>query len=178
MAEIATIARPYAEAAFRLAVGSENGLSAWSAALGRLAQVAEAAEVKQLIGNPRVSARQLTDLLVSLAGDANAHVQKFVATLVESNRVPALPAISAQFEALKNAREGSIDAAIDSAFEIEASQLAALVTDLEQRFKRKIRPLVRIDKELIGGVRVTVGDEVIDGSVKGKLASMSAALSS
>ena len=176
MAEIATIARPYAEAAFRLAVESESGLNLWSAALGRLAQVAAAAEVKHLIGNPRVSVRQLTDLLVSLAGDTNAHVQKFVATLVESNRIPALPAISGQFEALKNAREGSVDAAIDSAFEIEASQLAALVSDLEQRFKRKIRPLVRIDKELIGGVRVTVGDEVIDGSVKGKLASMSAAL--
>jgi F-type H+-transporting ATPase subunit delta len=165
MAEIATIARPYAEAAFRLAEASDSGLTQWSAALGRLAQVADATEVKHL-----------TELLVSLAGDANAQVQKFVSALVEGNRVPALPAISVQFEALKNAKEGSVDARIDSAFEIDAAQLAALVADLEQRFKRKIRPQVHIDKELIGGVRVTVGDEVIDGSVKGKLATMSAAL--
>jgi F-type H+-transporting ATPase subunit delta len=178
MAEIATIARPYAEAAFRLAEASDSGLTQWSAALGRLAQVADAAEVKHLIGNPRVTAKQLTELLVSLAGDANAQVQKFVSTLVEGNRVPALPAISAQFEELKNAKEGSVDARIDSAFDIDATQLAALVTDLEQRFKRKIRPQVQIDKELIGGIRVTVGDEVIDGSVKGKLATMSAALKS
>lgn len=178
MAEIATIARPYAEAAFRLAEVSDGGLTQWSAALGRLAQVAEAVEVKHLIGNPRVTAKQLTELLISLAGDANAQVQKFVSTLVEGNRVPALPAISAQFEALKNAKEGSVDARIDSAFDIDAAQLAALVTDLEQRFKRKIRPQVHIDKELIGGVRVTVGDEVIDGSVKGKLATMSAAMKS
>ena len=176
MAEIATIARPYAEAAFRLAEASDSGLTQWSAALGRLAQVADATEVKHLIGNPRVSTKQLTELLVSLAGDANAQVQKFVSALVEGNRVPALPAISVQFEALKNAKEGRVDARIDSAFEIDAAQLAALVADLEQRFKRKIRPQVHIDKELIGGVRVTVGDEVIDGSVKGKLATMSAAL--
>ena len=178
MAEIATIARPYAEAAFRLAEASDSGLTQWSAALGRLAQVADATEVKHLIGNPRVSTKQLTELLVSLAGDANAQVQKFVSALVEGNRVPALPAISVQFEALKNAKEGRVDARIDSAFEIDAAQLAALVADLEQRFKRKIRPQVHIDKELIGGVRVTVGDEVIDGSVKGKLATMSAALKS
>ena len=176
MAEIATIARPYAEAAFRLAEASDSGLTQWSAALGRLAQVADATEVKHLIGNPRVSTKQLTELLVSRAGDANAQVQKFVSALVEGNRVPALPAISVQFEALKNAKEGRVDARIDSAFEIDAAQLAALVADLEQRFKRKIRPQVHIDKELIGGVRVTVGDEVIDGSVKGKLATMSAAL--
>lgn len=178
MAEIATIARPYAEAAFRLAEASDGGLTQWSTALGRLAQVAEAVEVKHLIGNPRVTAKQVTELLVSLAGDANAQVQKFVSTLVEGNRVPALPAISAQFEALKNAKEGSVDARIDSAFDIDATQLAALVADLEKRFKRKIRPQVHIDKELIGGIRVTVGDEVIDGSVKGKLATMSAALKS
>ncbi len=178
MAEIATIARPYAQAAFRLAEASDGGLTQWSTALSRLAQVADAVEVKHLIGNPRVTAKQLTELLISLAGDANAQMQRFVSTLVEGNRVPALPAISVQFEALKNAKEGGVDARIDSAFDIDAAQLAALVTDLEKRFKRKIRPQVHIDKELIGGIRVTVGDEVIDGSVKGKLATMSAALKS
>ena len=80
MAEIATIARPYAEAAFRLAEASDGGLTQWSAALSRLAQVVDAVEVKNLIGNPRVTAKQLTELLVSLAGDANAQVQKFVST--------------------------------------------------------------------------------------------------
>ena len=175
MAEIATIARPYAEAAFRLAEGS-GSTSAWSSALSRLAAVAQSDDVGQLVGNPRVSAAQLTELLVSLSGDASAPLRNFVSTLVENKRVPVLPAVSEQFEILKNEREGTVDAHIESALAMDDSQLSALVKDLEQRFKRKVRPQVTVVPELIGGARVRVGDEVIDGSVRGKLAAMSAAL--
>jgi F-type H+-transporting ATPase subunit delta len=96
--------------------------------------------------------------------------------LVENKRVTVLPSVHEQFEVLKNEREGMLDAQIDSALPLDDSQVSGLVSDLERRFKRKIRPQVRVDAELIGGVLVRVGDEVIDGSVRGKLASMAAAL--
>lgn len=175
MAEIATIARPYAEAAFRFAEGS-GATAAWSAALEKLAAVAESPEIAQLLGNPRISAAQLSELLASLSGDSDAHLRKLVSTLVENKRVEVLPSVYRQFEALRNEREGTVDAHIDSALPLDDSQLAGLVAELENRFKRKIRPQVSIDAALIGGARVRVGDEVIDGSVRGKLASMAAAL--
>jgi F-type H+-transporting ATPase subunit delta len=175
MAEVATIARPYAEAAFRLAEDSQ-AIAAWSDALDRLAAVAISSEVAQLLGNPRVSAAQLTELLVSLSGTADATLRNFITVLVENKRVTVLPSVHEQFEVLKNEREGMLDAQIDSALPLDDSQVSGLVSDLERRFKRKIRPQVRVDAELIGGVLVRVGDEVIDGSVRGKLASMAAAL--
>lgn len=175
MAEIATIARPYAEAAFRLA--EESGATAsWSLALSRLAAVAQSDDVGQLVGDPRVSPAQLTELLVSLSGESGASLRSFVSALIENKRVPALPSVHEQFEVLKNEREGTIDAMIESALPMDETQLATLVTDLERRFKRKIRPQVTMNAALIGGACVRVGDEVIDGSVRGKLASMSAAL--
>jgi len=97
MAEIATIARPYADAAFRLAEGS-GSTAAWSSALSRLASVAQSEDVGQLVGNPRVSPAQLTELLVSLSGDSSAPLRNFLSTLVENKRVQVLPAVSAQFE--------------------------------------------------------------------------------
>ncbi len=175
MAEIATIARPYAEAAFGLADAAGN-LSQWSAALARLAHASNATEVNQLLGNPKVSASQLVDLLLGVAGESSAEIGNFVAAVVEAKRVPALGSVAVIFEALKNEREGTVDARIESAFDLDDKQLAVLVADLEIRFKRKIRAAVSIDKELIGGIRISVGDEVIDGSVRGKLATMETAL--
>ena len=175
MAEVATIARPYAEAVFSLA-DSAGTLTQWSATLGKLAAVAADSEVQRLIGDPKVSGRQLVDLLLSVAGDAGAEARNFVSALVENKRVPALPSVRDIFETLKNEREGTVDTLIETAFALDDGQLASLVADLEQRFKRKIRPQVIVDRELIGGVRVTVGDEVIDGSVRGKLAAIAIAL--
>ncbi|MBM3346835.1 MAG: F0F1 ATP synthase subunit delta [Betaproteobacteria bacterium] len=175
MAEIATIARPYAEAAFRLAEES-GATSSWSSALSRLAAVAQSADVEQLVGNPRVTSAQLTELLVGLSGESDASLRNFVGALVENKRVPALPSVHEQFEVLKNEREGTIDATIESALPMDDQQLATLVADLERRFKRRIRPQVTINAELIGGACVRVGDEVIDGSVRSKLAAMSVAL--
>jgi F-type H+-transporting ATPase subunit delta len=175
MAEVATIARPYAEAAFGLA-DAAGALPQWSAALGRLAQAMASREVNQLLGDPKISPAQLTDLLLAVGGDSTAEMQNFVAALVESKRVPALASVRDIFETLKNEREGTVDAKIESAFPLDDAQLASLVGDLERRFARKILAEVNVDKELIGGVRVSVGDEVIDGSVRGKLAAMATAL--
>jgi F-type H+-transporting ATPase subunit delta len=105
-----------------------------------------------------------------------AETKTFIDLLIEYDRLTLLPEIFAQFETLKNEREGVVDAQISTAFELDGAQLAGLVADLEKRFKRRINPKVSVDRNLIGGVRVVVGDEVIDGSVRGKLNAMAAGL--
>jgi F-type H+-transporting ATPase subunit delta len=177
MAEVATIARPYAEAAFSLA-DSTGKLAEWSSVLGQMAQVAADPVVRKLIDDPHMGAERLYGLFMSLAqGNMFGEAQNFVRLLIENHRVALLPEIHAQFETLKNQREGVVEAEIATAFSLDQAQLASLVADLERRFKRKINPRVTVDPELIGGVRIAVGDEVIDGSVRGKLAAMAAGLS-
>ena len=176
MAEISTIARPYAEAVFALA--DQGGtLAQWSDALGWLAAVAQDTQMSDLYGNPKATSAQVADLFappeaVSLPAEAKG----LLLMLSENKRLAALPSIRDQFGALKAEREGAVDAVIESAFPLEGAALDALVVDLERRFKRKIRPQVSVVKELIGGAKITVEDKVIDGTVRGKLNAMNAGL--
>jgi F-type H+-transporting ATPase subunit delta len=174
MAETVTIARPYAEAVFALADKGDT-LGQWSDTLGQLAAVAQAPEMAQLMGNPKVSGAQFVKLF-SAAGAMPAEANGLLKMLAENRRLEALPAIRDLFEQLKAEREGAVDATIESAFPLEGAELGALVADLERRFKRKIRPQVSVNKELIGGARISVGDQVIDGTVLGKLEAMNAGL--
>jgi F-type H+-transporting ATPase subunit delta len=174
MAETVTIARPYAEAVFALA-DKDGSLAQWSDTLGQLALVAQAPEMRQLFGNPKVTSTQFVELFSS-AGTMPAEGRALLQMLAENRRLEALPAIRDMFDQLKAEREGAIDATIESAFPLEGAELSALVADLERRFKRKIRPQVSIDKELIGGAKISVGDQVIDGTVRGKLDAMNAGL--
>jgi F-type H+-transporting ATPase subunit delta len=175
MPELATIARPYAEAVFEVA-DAAGKLDRWSDVLARLAAVAASPDVQRLVGDPSVTEETLYGVLAGAAGDLPADAQNFLRVLIGNGRVAVLPEVRAHFEALKNERQGVIDAEITSAFPLEPAQLAALVKDLEARFKRRIQARVAVDRELIGGVTVVVGDEVIDGSARGKLAAMAAAL--
>lgn len=176
MAEITTIARPYAEAVFKQAQAAGT-LERWSAALAALAAAADVPAMREVLGNPLLTNDQLYALLIGAAGgDAPAEVQNFIRVLIDNERVAALPEMRNLFEALKHEHEGVVDAQIVSAFPLDDAQLRTLVAELEQRFKRKVNPQVSVDAALIGGVAVTVGDEVIDASVRGKLATMSAEL--
>ena len=175
MAEVNTIARPYAEAVFELADKSGK-LGEWADALARLAEVAAHSEVLAVIGNPNVSDEQRVELFMSTAGEATPGTRNFVQTLAENERLAALPQICNLFEQLKNEREGLVQAEVASAYALTDAELAELVAGLEKRFKRKVQASVRIDPELIGGVRIAVGDEVIDSSIRGKLAAMNASL--
>ena len=176
MAENATVARPYAEAAFAIA-DAGGTLARWAQALDVMAEIAAHPEVRAAIGNPRLTDEQLSGLFASLTGDALADdVQQFVRALVENGRLALLPEIRDLFQERKNEREGVVDALVDTAFELHPEQTAELVADLERRFKRRVNPMVTVDPRLIGGVRVTVGDEVIDSTVRGHLAAMAAAL--
>ena len=176
MAEPTTIARPYAEAVFKLAEQSGT-LDLWSQALARMANFAAHGEVIALLGDPNLSDRQRVQLLFDVTGgDVSNEVRNFVQLLAENGRLVLLPEIRARFEEYKNDVQGVVDAYIESAFPLEGPQLQTLVGDLERRFRRRINPHVNVDSSLIGGVKVVVGDTVIDGSIRGKLAGMSAAL--
>ena len=175
MAENVTIARPYADAAFELARGA-GALGPWSEALDRLAAVAADSSMQACFKDPKISTDQLNTLVKEVSGDLTAEQQNFVRVLVENERLQVLPEIRDLFVALKNEHEGVLEAEIASAFPLDDAALAALKADLEARFKAAINVKVILAPELIGGVRIAVGDEVIDASVRGKLANMAAAL--
>jgi F-type H+-transporting ATPase subunit delta len=176
MAENVTLARPYAEAAFGIA-DAGGALAKWAQALDAMAHVAAHPEMRLAIGIPGLADAELYGLFAALCGDGlTQEMQNFVRVLIENGRLALAPEIRDLFVELKNEREGMVDAVVASAFPLDAAQTAALVADLERRFKRKVRPQVTVDKELIGGVRVQVGDEMIDSSVRGQLAAMASAL--
>ena len=179
MAELATVARPYAEALFRVAqAGKESfSLAQWSDLVSELAQVGAHAEVQAFARNPNVSDSDVASAILALVkSPVNAEVKNFLAMLIENGRVSLLPEVGAQFQVLKNAQEGAADASITSAFELGAEQLTELVKTLEKKFSRKLNPTVVVDASLIGGVRVVVGDEILDTSVRAKLQQMRVAL--
>ncbi len=176
MAESTTIARPYAEAIFGIA-DAAGTLAKWSQTLAQAAEIARNPDMLQAMGNPGLSTEQIYGLFAAAAGNALfAESQNLIRVLIENRRLALLPEIHEQYEQLKNEREGVIDAHITSAYPLEGETLAALVADLQKRFGRKIQPNVSVDPELIGGARVQVGDQVIDGSVRGKLTQMVTAL--
>ena len=176
MAEPSTIARPYAEAAFRLA-DAAGKLGEWSAALANLAAVADDGRVRAATGDPNLSTAQVAGLFISiLAGRLPADGENFVRVLAENGRLDVLKEIRAQFEALKNEREGVIEAEVVSAFDMGKAQLADLVSRLEKSTGRKVKARLSVDKELIGGVKVVLGDKVIDGSARAQLGALENAL--
>ena len=176
MAEPSTVARPYAEAAFRLASGA-NALARWSGMIGALAQVAEDKRIQAAIADPARSDAQAAGVFISiLAGKLDGQAENFVRVLAENNRLELLPEIHLQFEVLKNEREGVVEVEVYSAFELTEAQIADLAQRLEKRTSRKVRTRVEVDKNLIGGVKVVIGDKVIDGSARGQLAALENAL--
>lgn len=176
MAETVTIARPYAQAVFRLAKETGSQM-AWTERLQRLATIVQDHEMSKVIGNPKFSAQQVADLLISLTGEAsNKELTGFVALLSENERLSVMPQICEIFEQLNSEDEGIQDALITSAYPIGDAQLKYLMVELESHFGSKLRPSVKVSEALIGGVKVTVGDQVLDISVRGKLEAMATAL--
>ena len=174
MAELATIARPYAEALFKASLSDLSTAANWVDELGVIAQNAQ---LLQFADSPKVSVDQVFDLIASVAKSALPEQAKnFLRTVIENGRLGALPEIAHQFRALKNAQSGSSDAGVYSAFPIGGSALVDVSAMLEKRFGRKLNTSVVLQPELIGGIRVVVGDEVLDTSVKARLEQMKVAL--
>lgn len=175
MAELLTIARPYAEAAFKHARDAQ-ALPAWSLALARLSAVVASPAAHDLIGNPALAPAQVARLIAEVAGSLDAAQQNFVRLLADNERLAVVGEIASLFEALRNQHEGVMQAEIVSAFPIDDAQVQSIVSTLAQKYGRNIKPTVSVDAALIGGVAIRIGDEVIDASVRGKLAQMASAL--
>ena len=176
MAENVTLARPYAEAAFALARES-GSLDAWRDFLARLAFVVADEQVSACIADPRFALERLHQLLLDSAGvAASAEQANFVRLLLDNERTQALPEICQVYQGLLDAHQGIRDVVVTSAFSLDEVSQARLLADLEAHFGAKLRLQVNLDPALIGGVRIALGDQVIDASVRGKLAAMAAAL--
>lgn len=174
--EPSTLARPYAQAVFRLA-DAQGKLAGWSEALADLSAVAADARVRGAVGDPNLPAAKLAGLFISiLAGRLSGETENFVRVLAENGRLEVLPEIRVQFEALKNEREGVLEAEVFSAFELDEGQVADLVARLEKKTGRKVRARVSVDPSLIGGVKLVIGDKVIDGSARALLGALENAL--
>jgi F-type H+-transporting ATPase subunit delta len=175
MAELATIARPYAEALFRSATGADAAVQ-----LGTLAEVSADAQLRQFADNPKAGAglvfNVIADVLARKGLTLEPALQNLLHAVLENGRLAVLPEIAAQYQVLVNGTSGVSDAVIESAYAIEGAQLAEVVASLEKRFGRKLNARVEIQPELIGGIRAVVGDEVLDTSVKARLEQMKVAL--
>ena len=176
MSELSTLARPYAEAVFRLAQG-ESDLAGWSSRIATLAAIVSDAQVARLIADPVVSADRVAGLIIDVAGAGlGGRGANFVRVLAENGRLALLPEIGGQFESLKANAEGTVEATITSAQELTQAQIDDLVAGLKAKFNRAVSVQVAVDPELIGGAVIAIGDQVIDGSVKGRLQRMAFAL--
>ncbi len=174
MAELATIARPYAEALFKAAQADLNAAAVW---LDELAAIAQNGQLQQFASNPKITSAQVYDLMAGvMKATLSEQGKNFLRTVIDNGRLEALPEIAALFRGLKNAKSGLSDAVVYSAFPIDAAALADVAVTLEKRFARKLNVSVELDAELIGGIRVVVGDEVLDTSVKARLEQMKVAL--
>ena len=174
MAELATIARPYAEALFKSVQADVGGAAGW---LDQLAAIASNTQLLQFADSPKADATQVFDLISSVVKtELPEPAKNFLRTVIENGRLGVLPEIALQYRALRNALSGSSDAVVYSAFPIESAALVDLAATLEKRFDRKLNLKVELEPALIGGIRVVVGDEVLDTSVKARLEQMRAAL--
>jgi F-type H+-transporting ATPase subunit delta len=174
MAELATIARPYAEALFKASAADLSGTAVW---LDELAAIAQDTQLQQFADGPKVNSNQVFDLISGVAKNKLiTPAQNFLRAVIDNGRLTALPEMAKQFRALVNSQSGTADAVVYSAFDIEASALVDVKTSLEKRFGRKLNVAVHVQPELIGGIRVVVGDEVLDTSVKARLDQMKVAL--
>jgi F-type H+-transporting ATPase subunit delta len=176
MAELATIARPYADALFK-AVSAADA-SGVAAQVAELAAIAANPQLRQFSDNPKTQANQVFDLISGVASKLNLgdQAKNFLRAVIDNGRLEALPEIASQFQRLVNSRSGVSDAVVNSAFPIESGALKELGAVLEKRFGRKLQLSVNLDPALIGGIRVVVGDEVLDTSVKARLEQMKVAL--
>jgi F-type H+-transporting ATPase subunit delta len=169
VAERATIARPYAKAAFAFA-RQANTIAAWSQGLGLAAEIVSDARVKDITDSPRWTASDLSSFVIGVAGaKLDRGMQNFIAILAENHRLLLLPEILVQFEALRAVVENTIDVDVVSAVALDEAQRAKLTDALTRRFKRRVRMQNSVDATLLGGAVVRAGDMVIDGSLKGRL---------
>lgn len=178
MAELSTLARPYAKAAFQAAVDAGD-LQAWSTMLAVASQVAEQDQVEEVLSNPGLTGAQQAQTFIDVCGDTlNASAQNLVSVLAENKRISLLPQIFEQFEHLKAELEKAVDVEIISAFEVTDDTKQKLTQALKAKLDKDVRVTTTVDSTLVGGAIIRAGDLVIDGTLKGKLAKLAEAMNS
>lgn len=178
MAELTTLARPYAKAAFEYAQAHQQ-LANWSAMLGLAAAVSQDDTMQRVLKAPRLTSTEKATTFVEVCGDKfDAQVRNFLNIISENNRMELLPEIADMFELYKAEQEQSVDVDVTSAFALSDEQQDKLAKVLSARLGREVRLHAAEDASLIGGVVIRAGDLVIDGSVRGKLAKLAEALKS
>lgn len=176
MAELTTVARPYAEAIFLAAVDAKS-VAGFGVKLKALAAVATNAQMASLLGNPKVSARQKAELMAAVVGDGvPAALANAVLILIGNGKASLLPFIAEHFERLQREHEGVIKAVITSAFPMSEADKAGMVEALAKKYGKRVEAEVKVDESLIGGARVRVGDDVVHASVRDTLNQMARAL--
>ncbi|MCF7981435.1 MAG: F0F1 ATP synthase subunit delta [Pseudomonadales bacterium] len=176
MAEVSTIARPYAKAAFEhaLAVGQ---LSQWSQTLASAALVSADLEMKRVLASPALGSEEKATFFIDVCGaDLGNDEQNFIRVLAEHKRLEVLPAVADAFEALKAKQEQAVDVDVISAFELSAEQQTMLTEKLKGKWQKDVSLKTQVDPSLIGGVIIRAGDLVIDDSVRGKLTRLAEAV--
>lgn len=177
MAEITTIARPYAQAVFKLASAAQ-ALDEWSDTLALLALITTDPEMQRVIDNPRLTSEQLVGLYIDIGGEAlDEEAGNLLRVLAENGRLPVLPEIYRLYHAAKSEAEGAIQAELITAYPATEAQKTQVLEALKQRFGRAVELDCKTDPALMGGAVIRAGDQVIDGSVRGKLDKLAAVLS-
>jgi F-type H+-transporting ATPase subunit delta len=177
MAELSTIARPYADALFETARASGESLERWLAVVEELAALMSHPQVAQVVADPKLDDAQVVDLLSSLVKQPlPATGTNFLKLVVANQRLAVLPEVAVQFRQLKNEAEGVADCLIETAFPLSDAEVNELLGALAKRFGTGLRPSVQVNPALIGGVRIAVGDQVLDSSVRARLNQMQTAL--
>jgi len=176
MAELTTVARPYAKAAFQYAL-EQGQLADWSSMLGFAAAVVSNKEIAAALSNPKATAEQRAEIVTKVCADQlNEQGKNFVTLLAKNDRLAAFPEISEIFEVLKSEQEKSVDVDIASAYELNTAQQEKIAAALKNKLGREVNISTSVDSSLLGGVIIRAGDMVIDGSVKGKLAKLAEAI--
>ena len=178
MAELITLARPYAKAAFEVAM-VDSGLENWSKMLAVVASIADNEVVAAMLSSPSLAAEQLAQSLIDVCGDElDGKGQNFIRLLAENKRLSLLPEISTLFEILKANQERAVDVEITTAFEISSEVSNQLAEALKTRLQREINLSTQVNQSLIGGAVIRAGDTVIDSSVRGKLTKLAESMNS
>jgi F-type H+-transporting ATPase subunit delta len=178
MAELSTLARPYAKAAFEYAVEAKD-LQGWSDSLSLAASVAQQSAVEKLLSSPSATAVKQAKAVSDICGDQLATAsQNFISILSENRRLQLLPQISQQFEIMKANLEKAVDVDVVAAADLDATQQETLSDALSAKLERKVNLQVSLDKSLLGGAVIRAGDTVIDGSIRGRLTKLAESLNS
>lgn len=178
MAELTTLARPYAKAAFQYALASQK-LAEWSSMTTLLAAVVSQDAVQKVLSSPALTSEQQAKAIIDVCGDElDANAQNFVKALADNKRLPLLTEINELFEALKAEAEKSVDVTVDSAIELNAAIEEQLANALKNKLNCDVNVNSTVDSNLIGGVVIRAGDMIIDASVRGRLAKLAEAVNS